>query len=64
MDEIPLKRVKKSCELVFVWVTLAGGASPFFAGAYFREPTKVPRQKTPTTSNWMAWGQQCNKCRY
>ena len=36
VDEISLKGVKKSCELVFIWVTLAGGAPPLFVGAYYR----------------------------
>ena len=36
VDEISLKGVKKSCELVFVRVTLADGAPPLFVGAYYR----------------------------
>ena len=36
VEEIPLKGVKKSRELVFVRITLAGGAPPLFVGAYYR----------------------------
>ena len=39
VDEIPLKGVKKNCELVFVRVKMTGGAPPLLVGAYYRSQT-------------------------
>ena len=44
VDEMPLKCMAKNCELVFVQVTLAGGAPPLFAGAHYR--SQIPSNES------------------